>query len=487
MSADRLTALDHSFLLLESPQTPMHVGAVLVLDGERLRDDEGRFRLDAVRSYVAGRLHLTPRLRQVVREVPFDLARPVWVDDEDFDLEHHVRLTTLPAPGDEVALLRLVEELMMDVLDRRHPLWEWWFVDGLPNGRIALVEKLHHALIDGVSGVQLTAALTDLGDLMEPSPGPWTPDPAPSVVTLVVDALDEIAREPARIVRSIADLVGGGIGELRRRSASLTSLTRRGTIAPATSLNVAVGTHRTLVPVRASLSQVKAIAHAHDTKVNDVLLTMVAGGVQALLRQRGDAPHDRPLHIAVPENVRTDTEHLALGNRVSGFLASISLDDAMTPVECLHQLRDEMLRRRAEHQDEGVSALLSSLDYLPVALSRLTVPLVHQQPFANLVVTNVPGPREQLTLMGAPIEEILPIVPLAGNLSAGVAVLSYQDQLVVTIHADARACPDAAVMAEGMVTTLDALWAESLSVQMPAGQRRRPGAGGVNARRRGSA
>jgi diacylglycerol O-acyltransferase len=473
MSADRLTALDHSFLLLESNHTPMHVGAVLVLDGERLRDAEGRFRLDDVRQHLSDRLHLVPRLRQVVREVPFDLARPVWVDDEDFDLEHHVRLTTLPAPGDEAALIRLVEELMMGVLDRSRPLWEWWFVDGLPDGRVALVEKLHHALIDGVSGVQLTAALTDLGDLMEPTPGPWTPRPAPSTAMLVVDALDELAREPVRILRSIAGLVGGGLGEVRRRSATLATITRRGTVAPPTSLNVPIGTHRTLVPVRVSLSQVKEVAHAHDAKVNDVLLTMVAGGVRALLAERGDELSDRPLHIAVPENVRTDAEHLALGNRVSGFLASFSPDDAMSPVECLHHLRDEMRARRAEHQDEGVSRLLSGLDHLPVALARLTVPLVHQQPFANMVVTNVPGPREQLTLMGAPIEEILPIVPLAGNLSAGVAVLSYQDQLVLTIHADADACPDATVMAHGMAATLDALWAESLSVQVPAGQRSR--------------
>jgi diacylglycerol O-acyltransferase len=473
MSADRLSALDHSFLLLEGPHTPMHVGAVLVLDGALLRDEEGRFRLDDVREYVRGRLHLAPRLRQVVREVPFDLARPVWVDDEDFDLEHHVRLAALPAPGDEAALLRLVEELMMGVLDRRHPLWEWWFVDGLPGGRIALVEKLHHALIDGVSGVQLTAALTDLGELMEPSPGPWTPHPGPSTLTLVVDALDELAREPVRILRSIADLVGGGLGEVRRRSASLATIARRGTVAPPTSLNVPIGTHRTLVPVRASLSQVKEVAHAHDTKVNDVLLTMVAGGVRALLEQREEGPFDRPLHIAVPESVRTDAEHLALGNRVSGFLASFSLDDAMTPVERLLHLRDEMREHRAEHQDEGVSTLLSSLDHMPVALARIAVPLVHQQPFANMVVTNVPGPREQLSLMGAPIEEILPIVPLAGNLSAGVAVLSYQDHLVLTIHADAQACPDATVMAEGMAATLDALWAESLSVRVPARQRDR--------------
>lgn len=481
MSADRLTALDHSFLLMESPQTPMHVGAVLVIDGEPLRDADGRFRLDDVRAYVSTRLHLVPKLRQIVRDVPFDLARPVWIDDEDFDVDHHVRLTTLPAPGDEATLLRLVEELMMVVLDRHHPLWEWWFVDGLPDGRVALVEKLHHSLIDGVSGVQLTAALTDLGDLMEPVPGPWAPRPAPSTLALVVEALDDIAREPVRILRSLADLVGGGIDDLRRRSASLASLTRRGTIAPATSLNVDIGTHRLLVPVRVALSQVKEIAHAHDTKVNDVLLTMVAGGVRALLDHRGDERVDRPLHIAVPENVRSDAEHLALGNRVSGFLASFSLDDTMSPVECLHHLRDEMLERRAEHQDEGVSALLGSFDHLPVAIARAAVPLVHQQPFANLVVTNVPGPREQLTLMGAPIEEILPIVPLARNLSAGVAVLSYQDQLVLTIHADAQACPDAAVMAEGMAATLDALWKESLSVRVPRGQR-----GGSSSKRRAS-
>jgi WS/DGAT/MGAT family acyltransferase len=464
---ERLSAVDASFLVLESDRTPMHVAAVLTLDKAPFVDAAGRIRLDDIRTYVDARLHLAPRLRQVVREVPLGLHRPVWADDQDFDLGHHIRLAELPSPGGREALDTLVEELIMTVLDRSRPLWEWWVVDGLDDDRIAIVEKLHHALIDGVSGVQLLSALTDLADFAPPADGSWIPGPRPTDAQLVADALGEQVREPWRLTAAAAHLVRTGRDGARRvmgTAEALAAAIRPAVGAPASvSLNQPVGRRRRLRSIELSLTEVKTIAHAHETKVNDVVLTLVSGGLRALLQSRGESVSGHTLHALVPENVRRDDEHLALGNRVSGFFAPLPVyeADAVRSLECI---REAMRHKHESHEDETAGGLLGTADHAPYALLRVLGPAVHAQPWVNTVVTNIPGPRDDLTMMGARIRSITPVVPLARNLTIGVAVLSYGDVLSIALNTCRDACPDLDVMVDGMLSTLDELSAASTAV-----------------------
>lgn len=239
---ERLTALDTSFLHAESSRTPMHIAALLWLDGGPLRDADGRVRLDELRTYLASRLHLVPRMRQVVRGVPFGLARPVWVDDVDFDLGHHVRLLELPAPGDRASLLRLTEELMMARLDRSRPLWEWWVIDGLDDGRLALVEKVHHCLIDGVSGVQIMGALSDLAEFAPPDEDTWRPAPPPTAAELLGSAVGDALREPW-------SLVGDTVRLARHLTRPLRALGGLPRAEPGALRSRAVGPRRRLSPL----------------------------------------------------------------------------------------------------------------------------------------------------------------------------------------------------------------------------------------------
>lgn len=462
---ERLTALDTSFLRVESSRTPLHIGALLVLDGAPWRDDAGRIRLDDLRAHVGRHLHLVPRLRQLVREVPFDVARPVWCDDEDFDLDHHIRLAHLPSPGDEPALLRLTEQLMMTCLDRSRPLWEWWVIDGLADGRVALVEKVHHAAIDGVSGVQMMAALSDLGDLASPPDGPWEPAACRSAADLLADAALDLAREPWRLMSEAPRLCRH---QLRR----VGGLLRWPTGESRVLRSAPIGPRRRLAPVVLSLAEVKAIGHAHGTKVNDVVLGIVAGGLRELLVSRGIELDGEELHALVPESVRADHEHLALGNRVGGMFAPLRVDepDALRRLELI---RDVMCEKRAAHEGEASSELLDAADRLPEVAIRLLLHLIDAQPFASTVVTNIPGPREPLSVMGATIESMVPVVPLAARVTLGIAVLSYLDDLTIALWADADAHPDLDVMVEGMQSTYDAL--RAASVKSRRASRPRPG------------
>lgn len=469
---DRLTALDTSFLLIESPRTPMHVAAVLVLDAEPLRDRTGRFRLGDVQNFVSSRLHLAPRMRQVVREVPCSLGRPVWVDDPSFDVADHVRLMELPAPGDDDTLYRLVAQLMMNVLDRSRPLWEWWIIDGLPGGRVALLEKMHHCLIDGVSGVQVMAAMTDLGAFAPPAEGPWRPAPAPSGRQLLTDTLAEQALEPWKIGLGLLQTVRHHEATARLRGAlgTIAGALRPAVRAPTTSLNRPVGRHRVLRHLRLPIDELKAIGRAYETKLNDPALTIVAGGLRTLLLHRGEEVAGRTLHALVPENLRQDHEHLTLGNRVTGFFAPLPVHQS-DPVAMLCAIRDEMRAKRAGLEDVHASDLLQASDHLPYLAARLTPRLIHEQPYVNTVVTNVPGPREELTIMGARIEEMVPIVPLGGNLTIGVALLSYRDAITFGVNADAECCPDIDVMLTGMRQTFDELRAAAGSISRRRGGR----------------
>jgi WS/DGAT/MGAT family acyltransferase len=451
---ERLSALDASFLYAETPATPMHVGALLVFEGAPFFDERGAFRLDDVRRRIEARLHRVPRMRKVVRFVPFGQGRPVWVDAVDFDIADHVRLMVLPEPGNRAQLEALCERLQMQVLDRSKPLWELWCIGGLADGNVAMVEKLHHAMVDGISGVDVASALLDLEPRTGPEPiPPWNPEPPPSDLELVFDAWRDQAREPlelARLAGSVARaplrLARGAVEGL----GSLLSLVGPGGLAPRTSLNAArVGSGRRLLTVRVPLDEVKATKRWLGTTVNDVVLAAVTGGLRRLLEAREEPVEGFRLRALVPVSVRADDEHLALGNRVSAMVAPLPIDEE-TPLARLLAVQATMSELKAQHLAEGNELLLEGAEHLPPALTALVSRQVHRQPFVNVVVTNVPGPQFPLWFLGARMLESTPIVPLSGNLTVGIAVLSYDGTLFIGIHADRDAVPDVGFLADAI-------------------------------------
>lgn len=450
---ERLTALDASFLHAESPATPMHVGSVAVFEGAPFFDDDGRFRIDELRERVASRLHLVPRFRKKVQWVPLGQGRPVWVDDDDFDIARHVRVMVLPGPGSRQQLYDLCELLQMRLLDRDRPLWELWFVGGLDDGNVAMVEKVHHALVDGVSGVDAATATLDLDRDAPFAPGPaWSPAPAPSPGRLLTDSLWQRLTDPVELGRS-AQAVLRAPGRLLREAAEVgaaaTTVLAPRSLLSTTSLIRPVGRRRRLVPVRQDLAELKRAKAAFGATVNDVVLAAVAGGVRQLLQARGDDVDGRELHVLVPVSVRADHEHLALGNRVGSLFVGLPIgeDSAIGRLELIRQAVGDQKDR---HLAEGTELVLEWMDHLPPMLTGALARTIHRQPFVDLVVTNVPGPQVPLYCMGAEMLDVTPIVPLGGNLSVGIAILSYNGAITLGIHADRDACPDVAVLADGI-------------------------------------
>ncbi|MBK5288191.1 MAG: wax ester/triacylglycerol synthase family O-acyltransferase, partial [Acidimicrobiia bacterium] len=249
----RLSSLDASFLHLESIETPMHVGTLATFEGASFFDDSGRFRLADVRALVASRLHRIPRFRQRLMSVPMEQGRPIWVDDDRFDISFHVRLTAVARPGSWTQLLELTARVEAQLLDRSRPLWELWFVEGLDDGSVGLIQKTHHALIDGISGVDVATVLLDISPdpAMEPVP-PWSPEPAPSSSRLLADTLVERTTEPSEVARTLRGLARApqrAVEKTSRVGQGVRSLFDRSPIAPRTSFNVGVGRRRRFVGV----------------------------------------------------------------------------------------------------------------------------------------------------------------------------------------------------------------------------------------------
>jgi WS/DGAT/MGAT family acyltransferase len=452
MGYDRLSGLDASFLHLESLETPMQVGALTVLEGEPFFGPEGHFRLADVRDLVASRLHRIPRFRKRVQRVALDAGQPVWVDDDHFDVAYHVRLTALPAPGDRAQLLALFERLQAQLLDRRRPLWELWFVEGLEGGHVGLIQKTHHALVDGVSGVDVATVLLDFSPtpVLDEAP-PWRPEPAPSPGRLLLDTLADDVTGLAALARRGRDpeTGEGGADRVTRIARSVATLTEGGVVAPRTSLNRPVGRSRRFAGVRVSLDEVKTVRRVLGGTVNDVVLAGVAGGLGQLLAARDELRPELTLKAFCPVSVRDEDEHLALGNRVSAMFVPLPVGEP-DPVRRLELVRAATAHLKDREQAVGAAALLSLTEYAAPTLLSLGARLIHNQPFCNLVCTNVPGPQTPLYCMGARMLEAYPMVPLSKNMNLGVAILSYCGYLHFGLLGDREQWPDLEVLEAGL-------------------------------------
>ncbi len=465
MPTDRLTALDESFLHLEDDSTHMHVAAVMVFDGEPPPYEDF---LEAIE----GRLHLVPRYRQRLAFVPYGQGRPRWADDPRLNLSYHVRATALPAPGSEAQLRALAGRVFSQSLDRDKPLWELWLVHGLDGGRFALLSKTHHALVDGVSGVDIASVLFDTAPEPAAPPDPgrrWLPRPFPSRSQLLGEALAERVSAPAQVL-AVAGAVARRPLEIaasaRDALASVGAFAWAGlSPAPPTPYNRPIGPHRRFTWVRASLADVKRIKDQLGGTVNDVLLASVAGALGRHLRRRGVDTEALELKAMIPVSVRADEARGALGNQVAAMMATLPVGQE-DPVVRLDLIREEMQGLKHGGQAVGAQRLTELAGFAPpTIMSQAARLMVRRQRMFNLVVTNVPGPQYPLYLLGRELLDVFPMVPLAQSQALGVAIMSYNGQINFGLNADYDAMPDLEELAADFADALEDL-ADEAAVQL---------------------
>jgi len=453
VSLDRLSPLDASFLHVEDDVSHMHIAAIGIFEGPPPRFTD-------VVDMVRGKLPLVPRYRQVVRFVPLDVARPVWVDDAHFNIDYHLRHTALPAPGGDAELRALVGRVMAQQLDRAKPLWEIWMVEGLGAGRWALLSKTHHALVDGVSGTDLLAVLMDT----TPQPTPpvaddWTPRPAPSGASLVLRAATDLARSPyeqLRAVRASTRVPRHALsraGEVARGLSSMAGLIRP---TPISSLNGPLGPHRRYAWASTTVDDIKRVRKGLGGAFNDVVLASITNGFRELLRSRGESV-DRVVRSLVPVSVRPRSPGaMAVGdgtlhNKVSAMFAGlpVGIDD---PAERLRTITVQMAGLKESKEAVAGEALTSLSGFAPPMLLALGMRMATRvaQRNVNTVTTNVPGPQLPLYVAGRRMITAYPYVPLAGQIRIGLAIFSYDGLVTFGITGDWDTTEDLDVLGRGI-------------------------------------
>jgi diacylglycerol O-acyltransferase len=453
---DRLSGLDSSFLHLEHDNAHMHVAGCAVFAGPAPAYGE---LVDQIES----RLHLVPRYRQRLAFVPLAQGRPVWVDDPHFKPTYHIRHTALPKPGGDDQLKRMVGRVFSQPLDRSRPLWELWLVEGLAGGRFALLSKTHHALVDGVSGVDIATVIFDSSpDPMPvaPSEHEWIPRPLPSDAQLLADALVERATVPREIVRGIRATLRGPRAVAEKLTEALVGIGAMAwaglQAAPPSPFNVRIGPHRRFTWVNGDLAQFKAVKDSLGGTVNDVVLAVVAGALGRYMRLHGDDTDEVVLRAMVPVSVRADVERGALGNRVAAMWAPLAVG-VTDPVARLRRISEAMREIKGSGQAVGAEVLTHLSGFAPPTIMAQAARLQARQRLFNLVVTNVPGPQHPLYVLGRELEAVYPMVPLAENTALGIAIMSYNGQLNFGLTADYDALADAETLAEELRCSIDEL------------------------------
>ena len=454
---ERLSAVDVSFLANESETSHMHVGAVVILEGPPAPFDEF---LDGLRA----RLHLVPRYRQRLAEHPG--GRPLWVDDPDFNLEYHVRQTALPRPGSEGQLMRLAARIMSQQLDRTKPLWEVWLVEGLDGDRLALISKTHHALIDGVSGVDLATVMFDLSpeprDIAEEVAGlePWTPAPEPSGAELVAGGAVGLARTGLGVAAAAMGALsrpGRTLAQAREAAEGLGEIMWAGlNPAPPTPLNVEIGPHRRFTGVRCRLEDFRAVKTALGGTVNDVVLTVVSGALRRWLHGRGARTEGLELRALVPVSIRAEHEHGQLGNRIAAMRGPLPVY-VEDPVARLHVVREAMDGLKESKQAVGAEVMASVQSFAPPTVLAQAARINFSTRLFNLIVTNVPGPQFPLYVRGREMVDVFPVAFLPRGHALAVAIMSYNGQINFGLLGDFDALPDLGEIAEGIEASLEEL------------------------------
>jgi diacylglycerol O-acyltransferase / wax synthase len=447
---ERLTAQDLMTLWWDDFGWPGDIGALAILDGPGLLDGDGRVRIQTIRQQLEPRLQLVPRFRQRLYRPRRGLGWPLWTDAPSFDLADHVRVFPVATPGDQAKLLVACERLRRRHLDPSRPLWELWFLPGLPQQQVGLFLRAHHTMADGMAGVAAFGALLDLtADATTPVAAAWTPAPVPSAGELF---RDNLRRRVQGLDHTLSGLAHPR-GTLRRAQQAWPAwrefLTEQR--VPRTSLNRPIGADRRLALVRSRLDVAKLAAHAHHAKVNDVVLAAVAGGLRQLLASREEQVEDLVLRASVPISLHHEQSGLASGNKDSGMAVPLPLGEP-DPVRRLRLIAADTAARKHKAHPQVSSGILRF-----ALAQRAFCRFMTRQRVVNLSVSNVPGPPVPLYLAGARLLEVFPLVPSIGNLTLAVGALSYAGQLNLTAVADRDGCADVEVFAQGVQATLDEL------------------------------
>ena len=465
---DRLTGLDASFLHIEDGCAHMHVASVTTFQGDPPPYDE-------LLESIERRLHLVPRYRQRLAFVPLGQGRPRWVDDPHLNLRYHVRSTALPSPGSEEQLKALASRVLSQQLDRDKPLWEIWLAEGLEGGQFAVLAKTHHALVDGISGVDIMSVLFDASaePAAPPDPGDrWLPRPLPSRAQLLGEALVERATSTAEVTRSVRAALRGPRRVLegaREAAVGVGAMAWAGlNPAPRSPYNDEIGPHRRFTWVRGNLADFKAIKNELGGTVNDVVLATVAGALGAHLRRRGHNTDGLELKAMVPVSVRGDAERGDLGNKVAAMMAPLPVW-CQEPVARLDIVTEQLKDLKSGGQAVGAQTLTELAGFAPPTVMAQASRLMARQRLFNLVVTNVPGPQFPLYLAGREMVDPFPMVPLAKNQGLGIALMSYNGRLNFGLVGDYELLWDIEDFAEDLHEALGELAEEAgVSLSEPA-------------------
>jgi len=449
-SYERLTGQEHSFLVMENANLPMHVGAVQIFEGGALRTPDGGLDAGLYKHATESLLHRVPRYRQKLMWVPIQ-NWPVWVDDPHFNLDYHIRHTALPRPGGDEQLRRLVARIGAQQLDRSRPLWETWVVEGLQGDRFAVIMKLHHCMIDGIAGMALTQITLSPKPDYEIHEAPrFVPHTAPSGRELLRDSLVRWASLPFQVVRGWQHFrrhTAHLTRELRFRAQALADVLRIAVqTVPGTPLNGSIGPHRRFDWLSMPLGHFKAVSKALDCTVNDVVLATVTGAVREFLMSRGVRPDETDFRVSAPVNVRSKAERGLIGNRASTWFVDLPIGEA-DPRKRLQAIHQATQDRKKSKQALGLDMMNTLAEWTPSVLLSLSM---HAVSFAvnmhvfgvNMYVTNIPGPQMPLYLLGAKMLEMYPWAPLAPGVGLSVGLISYNGKMCWGFNADSELVPD---------------------------------------------
>lgn len=458
---DRLTQIDNSFLVYEdaSPGS-MHVASTQIHEAAPLRKDDGSIDIETIEEYVHSRLHEIPRYRQRIMRTPIE-GHPVWVDDASFNIRYHVRHSRLPAPGDERQLKRMVGRIFSQRLDREKPLWELWIIEGLEGDRLAVVSKVHHCMVDGVSGSELISVL--LSDQPQSKPGPirqWHPRRTPDAVELGIGEIARVARAPMELGSSLAKLARDEDGARHHLAERLrAAVATIGDFSGSTPVpfNRPVSPHRRIDWVTMPFSRIRDVRRSAGGTINDVVLATAAGAMRRFLtRDRGFDVDDCCYRVLAPVSVRTAEEQGALGNRVSAWSIELPICEP-DPLERLEIIRRETHEMKVTKRALGGDTLTQVTEWTGSGLLSLGARLMTLGMPFNSVITNVPGPQTPLYLLGSRMLEIHPHVPLAGTMGLGIALFSYDGTLSWGFSADWDLVPDLHDLVEATSESFDEL------------------------------
>jgi len=460
---DRLSSIDASFLANETSDAHMHVGAVLIFEGPPPAYDD-------FLGHVESRLHLVPRFRQKLAFPPVETGRPFWIDDPNFNISYHVRHSALPAPGSEEQLRNITGRLFSQSLDRSKPLWEIWLVQGLERNRFALITKTHHALVDGISGVDIATVLFDVKPVPEPiePDRDWVPRPQPSSAELAARGIGELAETPFKLGRRAlraASHPRRTADKLVEAGEALAEVAWNFTNpAPDVPLNPEIGSHRRFAWSRAELGDFKRIKNALGGTVNDVVLTVVSGALRSWLRSRGVKTEGLELRALVPVSIRTEDEAGHLGNRIAAMRGPLPvyIED---PVKRLDTVRQAMDGLKESKQALGAEVISRMNDFAPPTLLAQASRINFSTRLFNLIVTNVPGPQIPLYVLGRELQDCFPVAFLPENHALAIAIMSYNGGIDFGLLADYDSMEDIEMVATGLSESLGDLLAAAEAVE----------------------